>query len=66
MDLKHKDTKGQSFFLDIKVTSDLKVATKPCGWETLWALLIVALFLRVFVFNKILARVELKDLKIKD
>ena len=29
--MKHKDTKGQSFFLDTKITSDLKVATKPCG-----------------------------------
>ena len=29
--IKHKDTKGRSFFLDTKITSDLKVATKPCG-----------------------------------
>ena len=28
---KHKDTKEQRFFLDTKITSDLKVATKPCG-----------------------------------
>ena len=28
---KHKDTKEQSFFLDTKITSDLKVATKLCG-----------------------------------
>ena len=30
---KHKDTKEQSFSLDTKTTSDLKVATKPCGLQ---------------------------------
>ena len=30
---KHKDTKEQSFSLDTKTTSDLKVATKTCGKE---------------------------------
>ena len=31
--IKHKETKKRSFFLDTKITSDLKVATKPTGWK---------------------------------
>ena len=31
--IKHKETKERSFFLDTKITSDLKVATKPTGWK---------------------------------
>ena len=33
MIIKHKETKERSFFLDTKITSDLKVATKPTGWK---------------------------------
>ena len=44
MDLiKHKDTKERSFSLDTKTTSDLKVATKPCGKENFVALVKAAL-----------------------
>ena len=35
IDIKHKDTKGQRDIFETKVTSDLKVATKPCGGKTL-------------------------------
>ena len=38
---KHKDTKEQSFILDTKATSDLEVATKPCGWKSLLSLCIL-------------------------
>ena len=31
IDIKHKDTKGQRDIFETNVTSDLKVATKPCG-----------------------------------
>ena len=31
--IKHKETKKRSFFLDTKITSDLKVDTKPTGWK---------------------------------
>ena len=31
IDIKHKETKEQRGIFETKVTSDLKVATKPCG-----------------------------------
>ena len=40
---KHKDTKERRFSLDTKTTSDLKVATKPCGKEIFVTLVKAAL-----------------------
>ena len=43
LEIKHKDTKEGGYFLDTKTTSDLKVATKPCGKEIFVTLVKAAL-----------------------